>query len=88
MARLAEMATSVEGTVNIVLDEGAFHVVISAAEPAYGHDLAEHPDAELTFSAVACAAVSRGEATLPELIKTSQIRVDGDSPLAQALRNQ
>jgi DNA-binding HxlR family transcriptional regulator len=88
MARLAEMAAPVEGTVNVVLDEGAFHVVISAVGPAYGHDLADHPDAELTFDPVACAAVARGEATLPELIKTSQIRVDGDSPLAQALRNR
>ena len=88
MGRLAEMATPVEGTVNIVLDEGDFHIVISATGAAYGHGLAEHPDAELTFDAVACAAVSRGEATLPELIKTSQIRVDGDSPLAQALRSQ
>jgi DNA-binding HxlR family transcriptional regulator len=88
MGRLAEMATPVEGTVNIVLDEGDFHIVISAAGAAYAHDLAEHPDAELTFDAVACAAVARGEATLPELIKTSQIRVDGDGPLARALRSQ
>jgi hypothetical protein len=44
MARLAEMATPVEGTVNIVLDEGAFHILISAAGPAYGRGLAEHPD--------------------------------------------
>jgi DNA-binding HxlR family transcriptional regulator len=88
MARLAEMASPVEGTVNIVLDEGAFHILISAAGPAYGHGLAEHPDAELTFDAVACASVARGEATVPELIKTSQIRVDGDGPFAQALRNQ
>ena len=88
MARLAELAAPVEGTVNVVLDEGAFHILISATGPAYGHGLAEHPDADLTFDAVACAAVARGEATLPELIKTSQIRVDGDSPLAHALRHQ
>jgi hypothetical protein len=88
MARLAEVAAPVEGTVNIVLDEGAFHIQIGAAEPAYGHGLAEHPYAELTFDAVACAAVARGEATLPELIKTSQTRVDGDGPLARALRRQ
>jgi DNA-binding HxlR family transcriptional regulator len=88
MARLAELAAPVEGIVNIVLDEGAFHILISVAGPAYGHGPAEHPDAELTFDAVACAAVARGEARLPELIKTSQIRVDGDSPLAQALRDQ
>jgi hypothetical protein len=88
MARLAETAASIEGTANILLGEGAFHILISAAGPAYGHALAEHPDAQLTFDGDACAALARGEATLPEMIKNSQVRVDGDSPLAQALRNQ
>jgi DNA-binding HxlR family transcriptional regulator len=88
MARLAEMAAPVEGTVNIVLDEGAFHILIGAAGPAYGHGLAERPDAELTFVGTACAALARGEATLAEMIKNTQVRVDGDGPLAQALRNQ
>ena len=88
MARLAEMAAPVEGTVNIALDEGAFHILVSAAGPAYGHGLAERPDAELAFVGAACAALARGEATLPELIKNSQARVDGDGFLAQALRNQ
>jgi DNA-binding HxlR family transcriptional regulator len=88
MARLGEMATPVEGTVNIVLDEGAFHILISAAGPAYGHGPAEHPDAQLAFDGDACAALARAEATLPEMIKKSRVRVDGDSPLAQALRNQ
>ena len=88
MARLAEVAAPVEGTVNIVLDEGAFHIQIGAAGPAYGHGLAERPDAQLAFDGDAGAAVARGETTLPELIKTGQVRVDGDGPLAQALRNQ
>ena len=91
MARLAEMtrpSEGREGVVNIQLDEGAFHILIGAAGPAYGHGLVERPDAQLSFDVDACAAVTRGEATLPELIKTSQIRVDGDSPLAQALRNR
>ena len=88
MARLAEMALPVEGTANILLDEGAFHILISAAGPAYGHALAEHPDAELTFDGDAGAALARGDATLPEMIKNSRVRVDGDNPLAQALRGQ
>src|SRR5580692_7608649 len=36
MARLAELAIPFEGAVDIQLDEGAFHILISAAGPAYG----------------------------------------------------
>jgi DNA-binding HxlR family transcriptional regulator len=88
MERLTEMAISGEGAVNIRLDEGTFHVRISAAGPAYGHGPAEHPDAQLTLDAATCAAIARGEATLPDLIKKDQVHVDGDTPLAQALRSQ
>jgi hypothetical protein len=86
MSRLAEMTSPSEGVVNIRLDEGALHILIGAAGPAYGHGLAERPDAQLGFDGDACAVATRGEATLPELIKKGQIRVD--SRLAQALRDQ
>lgn len=86
--QLAELALPSDGVVGIRLGEGAFHILLSDAGPSYGHGPAAHPDAELTLDSQACLAVSQGEATLPELIKTGQIRVDGDSPLAQALRSQ
>jgi DNA-binding HxlR family transcriptional regulator len=88
MTRLAEMTRPCDGVVNIRLDEGAFHILLGAAGPAYGHGLAERPDAQFVFDGDAGAAVTRGEATLPELIRKGQIRVDGDSLLAQALRDQ
>jgi DNA-binding HxlR family transcriptional regulator len=74
------------GTVNIVLDDGTFHIVIGTAGNGYGHGPAEHPDAQLTFEGDAPVVLARGEATLPEMIEKNQIRVDGDGPLAQTLR--
>lgn len=86
--RLAELAIPGGGVVNIRLGEGAFHILINDAGASYGHGPAADPGAEVTLDSQACLAVSRGDATLPELIKTGQIRVDGDSSLAQALRSQ
>jgi DNA-binding HxlR family transcriptional regulator len=88
MRRLAELATPCAGVVNIQLDDGAFHILLTDTGPSYGHGPAEHSDAELTFNSRACLALSRDDATLPELIKTGQVRVDGDTSLAQVLRSQ
>jgi len=88
MRRLTELAAPSEGTVNVRLDEGAFHILLSDDGPSYGHGPAGHPDAELTLDSHTCLAVVRGEASLPEVIKTGQARVDGDSSLARALRSQ
>jgi DNA-binding HxlR family transcriptional regulator len=88
MRRLAELAARCAGVVNIQLDDGAFHILLNDTGHSYGHGPAEHPDAELTFDGRACLAVSRDDATLLELIKTGQVRVDGDSSLAQVLRSQ
>jgi DNA-binding HxlR family transcriptional regulator len=86
MNELAELGIPCEGVANVRLGEGTFHILISRAGPAYGHGPVEHADAELTLDSHACLLVSQGDATLAELIKTDQISVDGDSPLAQALR--
>jgi DNA-binding HxlR family transcriptional regulator len=86
MDRLAELGLRCDGVVNIRLGEGTFHILISHAGPGYGHGPAEHAGAQLTLDSRTCLLVSQGDATLAELIKTDQIRVDGDSPLAQALR--
>ena len=42
----------------------------------------------LTLDGPACLAVARGDASLPEMIKKGQVHVDGDGPLAEALRGQ
>jgi DNA-binding HxlR family transcriptional regulator len=85
---LTDLAVPHEGVINIRLDEGSFHVAITAAGPSYGHGPVEHPDAQLTFDRQTCAAVTRGDATLPALVRQRRIRLEGDSPLAKALRGQ
>lgn len=87
MRVLAELALPCGGVVDIQLGEGAFHILLGDTGPSYCHGPAEHPGARLTFDGDACAVIARGEATLPELIKENRIRVDGESLLAQALRN-
>ncbi len=88
LRQLAELAAPREGAVDIPLDEGTFHILIDAAGHSYAHGPAERPDAGLVLDLDACLAVAQGQATLYELIKTGQIGVDGDSPLASALRGQ
>jgi DNA-binding HxlR family transcriptional regulator len=88
LRQLAELAAPDEGTVDIQLDEGTFHVVISNAGPSYAHGPAGHPDARLTLDADACLAVSQGRASLHEMIKKGRVVVDGTGPLAHALRGQ
>jgi DNA-binding HxlR family transcriptional regulator len=88
MRQLAGLATPCAGTVNIRLNEGTFHILVDSTGPSYGHGPAEHPDAQLTLDAGACLAVSQTGASLHEMIKKGQIGVDGDSPLAEALRSR
>lgn len=88
MRLLGELAVPHEGTVNIRLGEGSFRIEITATGPSYGHGPADHPDAELTLDRQACAELARGEATLHELTRRQRISVEGDSPLAKALRGQ
>jgi DNA-binding HxlR family transcriptional regulator len=85
MRQFAGLALPCDGVVNIQLGEGTFHILISHAGPSYGHGPAEHADAQLTLDS---QLASQSETNLAELIKTGQIRVDGDSALAQALRGQ
>ena len=88
MRQLAALALPGDGVVNIQLGEGTFHILISHSGPSYGHGPAEHADAQLTLDSHTCQLASQNETPLAELIKTGQIRVDGDSPVAQALRGR
>ncbi len=88
LRELADLAIPCEGVVDIRLDEGTFHVLINGTGPAYAHGPAAHADARLTMGARACLAVSRGHASLPEMIKKGEVGIDGDGPLARALRSQ
>ncbi len=88
LRQVAELAAPREGTIDIQLDEGTFHIMVDGAGPSYAHGPAEHPDARLILDGDACLAVSQGRASLPELIKKGRIAVDGGGPLAHALRGE
>lgn len=86
LTKLAPGDADREGAVNVRTGEGTFHVLLGGPGPRYGHGPAEHPLAQLTLSPGACLAVAQDTATLPELIGHGQASVDGDGPLAAALR--
>lgn len=88
LRQLADLAAPREGAVDINLDDGVFHVLIGAAGHSYAHGPAPRPDASLALDLGACIAVSQGKPALHEMIKTGQITVTGDSPLAAVLRGE
>jgi DNA-binding HxlR family transcriptional regulator len=88
MRLLTELTTPLEGVVNIGLGEGSFHITITSTGPSYGHGPVEHPHAQLILDRQACVAAIRGDATLPRLLEEGRISIEGDGPLAQALRGQ
>jgi DNA-binding HxlR family transcriptional regulator len=86
MRLLAGLAVPHEGIVNIRPGDAGFHITLTAAGPSYGHGLADHADAELVLGREACARLARGDVTLPGLTGRQQVSIEGDSPLAKALR--
>ncbi|MEV6400147.1 winged helix-turn-helix transcriptional regulator [Streptomyces sp. NPDC051907] len=78
-----------ERVVEVRLDEGVFHVRVGAGVPAHGDGLASaygdgpaaSPDARLTLDAETCRAVSSGELTLGEGVRSGRIAVEGVLPL-------
>ena len=84
---IAELAAPGAGVVEVRLDEGTFHIRLNEGEPGYCHGPAEQPDAQLTIDAHACLALTQGSASLREMIKKGEVGIDGDSPLADALRS-
>lgn len=83
---LAGLAGPRRGIVTVRLGEDSFHVTIAAGGPSYGHGPAGDPDAELILDRQSCADLARGDATVAELADRGRVRVEGDTPLAKALR--
>ncbi|MES4890908.1 winged helix-turn-helix transcriptional regulator [Streptomyces sp. NPDC096012] len=77
-----------EGLVEVGLEEGEFHLRVGAEEgPVYGDGPAPgEADARLDLDTVTCAAISRGELTLTDAVRTGRVTVTGDGTLAKALR--
>ncbi|MFF3846510.1 winged helix-turn-helix transcriptional regulator [Streptomyces sp. NPDC002328] len=76
------------GTVEVRLEEGEFHLFVAGGEgPVYGDGPAPvEPDARLTLDAAACAGVAQGESTLLDAVRAGRVAVEGEGPLAKALR--
>ncbi|BCL26698.1 winged helix-turn-helix transcriptional regulator [Streptomyces aurantiacus] len=77
-----------EGTVQVQLDEGEFHVRLGAQDgPVYGEGPApEEPDARLSLDTEACTALGRGDLTLRDAAEAGRVTITGESQLAKALR--
>ncbi|MER6345870.1 winged helix-turn-helix transcriptional regulator [Streptomyces sp. NPDC001595] len=77
-----------QGTVEVQLEEGRFHLHVGAEQgPVYGDGPAPgDPDARLVLDAGTCAAVARGETTLTEAVRDGRVTVTGDGAIAKALR--
>ncbi|MFE0174962.1 winged helix-turn-helix transcriptional regulator [Streptomyces sp. NPDC059002] len=85
-------AAEVEGVVEVRLDEGRFHVRAAGGgartgAEAYGEGPAPaEPDARIALDADTCVALSRGEFTVGEGVRSGRIELTGDGVLAKALR--
>ncbi|MEU6404766.1 winged helix-turn-helix transcriptional regulator [Streptomyces sp. NPDC046985] len=77
-----------EGTVEVSLEEGVFHVFAGARSgPVYGDGPAPgEPDARLVLDSATCAALAHGEGALADAVRGGSATVTGDSPLAKSLR--
>ncbi|PAN01144.1 transcriptional regulator [Streptomyces sp. Alain-F2R5] len=78
-----------EGTVEVRLEEGTFHLNAGDGEggPVYGDGpAAGEPDARLTLDARTCAAVCRGELGLRDAVREGRLDVAGEGTAAKALR--
>ncbi|MES4908320.1 helix-turn-helix domain-containing protein [Streptomyces sp. NPDC000395] len=84
--RLGPLAGDREGVLDVVLEEGGFHLVFGAAEPSYGDGPAERADARLVVDADTCVALAQGTLTVADGIAAGAIELTGAGPLADALR--
>ncbi|MFG2623522.1 winged helix-turn-helix transcriptional regulator [Streptomyces sp. NPDC048473] len=79
------------GVVEVLLDEGEFHVRAGGAMAGaamYGDGPAAHADARIALDAEVCLALGQGELTLAEAVKDGRIEVSGGGPLAAELRGE
>jgi DNA-binding HxlR family transcriptional regulator len=78
-----------EGTVEVRLEEGLFHLHAGAEEglPVYGDGPAPgEPDARLALDTATCTAIARGELGLAHAVREGRVEVNGEGTLAKALR--
>ncbi|WP_236241058.1 helix-turn-helix domain-containing protein [Streptomyces sp. CC228A] len=75
--------------VEVHVDEGVFHLAAGGpGDPSYGDGPAEDPHIRLHMDTATCAAVSRGDLSLADGVKTGRVDVAGLGPAAAALRGE
>ncbi|GHE73093.1 transcriptional regulator [Streptomyces spiralis] len=92
LLRALRAAGAGEGTVEVRLEEGVFHLyagedVRPGSGPVYGDGPAPgEPDAVLALDSGTCTAVARGELGLADAVRDGRVDVTGDGAPAKALR--
>lgn len=79
-------STGLPAVVDVVLDEGVFHVRLGGDGPAYGDGPAAAPDARLELDADTCRELAEGLLDVAEAVAAGRLRVHGDGPVAAGLR--
>ncbi|MGE7390714.1 winged helix-turn-helix transcriptional regulator [Streptomyces sp. NPDC004126] len=84
--------TGVPAVVDVVLDEGVFHVRLGADGPAgsggpvYGDGPADAADARLVLDADTCRELGEGALGMAQALRAGRLQVHGEGPAAAALR--
>ncbi|MFH8337579.1 winged helix-turn-helix transcriptional regulator [Streptomyces sp. AM6-12] len=83
----------VRGLIEVSLEEGEFHVRAGLgpadAVPVYGDGPAPTPaDARLILTTPVSEAVARGALPLPAALRAGDVTVEGEGPVAKALREE
>ena len=83
---LRDAAGGHSGVLDVVLDEGTFHLCTGDGTPAYGDGPAEQADARVTLRAGAREALLAGEEPFAACVRDGRVHVEGDTALAKHLR--
>ncbi|MDX3851584.1 helix-turn-helix domain-containing protein [Streptomyces sp. AK02-01A] len=76
------------GTLEVRLDEGAFHIRLGEGDLAYGDGPADSADARLVLDSDTCRALSEGALTVEDGVRDGRIEVSGEGTLAKVLRGE
>jgi DNA-binding MarR family transcriptional regulator len=79
-------AAGLAGTADLVLDEVVCLLRLDPADPGYADAPAERPDARLHLDLATCRALTERRLTPAAAIAEGTLRIEGDTPLAKALR--
>ncbi|MEE1942330.1 winged helix-turn-helix transcriptional regulator [Streptomyces sp. TRM 70361] len=87
LRRLADAAAPRTGVAEVKVDEGVFHLRLTADGPSYGDGPAQRPDARLVMRTDTCVALVQGRLTVPEALAAGAVEITGEGALAGAFRS-